>query len=118
MPNLPIAQISPGMIVDSDVRDLSGRLLLGKGQEVTAKHLLIFKTWGVAEIDVRAAAPKATPVPTAPPAAAPPGGAGDVAPEILAEAGRFFQLNDPAHPAIRILFDQHIKALQQAAETA
>lgn len=42
-----------GMVLAGDVQDRNGRMLLGAGAELTAKHLVIFRTWGVeaAEID-------------------------------------------------------------------
>ncbi len=40
------------MVLSDDVRDRSGRLLLGAGSELTHKHLVIFRTWGVLEADI------------------------------------------------------------------
>jgi hypothetical protein len=44
---LSIDQLKPGMILATDVTDTNGRLLLSKGQPIAAKHLNIFKMWGV-----------------------------------------------------------------------
>jgi hypothetical protein len=41
-----------GMVLAADVFDKSGRLLLGEGAELGAKHLFIFRTWGVVEADI------------------------------------------------------------------
>jgi hypothetical protein len=40
------------MVLASDVRDRSGRMLLKAGAELTQKHLVIFRTWGVLEADI------------------------------------------------------------------
>lgn len=47
-----IEQIETGMVLASDVHDRSGRMLLGGGAELTQKHLVIFRTWGVLEADI------------------------------------------------------------------
>jgi hypothetical protein len=46
-----IRQIKPGMIINTDVHDKSGRLLLGKGASITDRHMVVFMTWGVSEVD-------------------------------------------------------------------
>jgi len=47
-----IENIESGMVLASDVHDRSGRMLLGSGAELTQKHLVIFRTWGVLEVDI------------------------------------------------------------------
>lgn len=47
-----IENIETGMVLASDVRDRSGRMLLVAGAELTQKHLVIFRTWGVLEADI------------------------------------------------------------------
>lgn len=49
---IAIENIETGMVLASDVRDRSGRMLLVAGAELTQKHLVIFRTWGVLEADV------------------------------------------------------------------
>lgn len=49
----PLEEIRTGMILQKEVRDMSGRLLLGEGEEITDRHLRIFRAWGVAEVDIR-----------------------------------------------------------------
>ncbi|MBF0285188.1 MAG: hypothetical protein HQL51_12120 [Magnetococcales bacterium] len=49
---VPLKLLDPGMRLENDVRDLSGRLLLAAGEAVEARHLRIFKMWGVTEADV------------------------------------------------------------------
>ena len=45
--------IKPGMVLDKDVANLQGAVLLRKGSEVTERHLGIFKTWGVNSIFIK-----------------------------------------------------------------
>ncbi|MDD5286490.1 MAG: hypothetical protein PHD54_11580 [Desulfuromonadaceae bacterium] len=49
---LTIDHLSEGMILKSDVHDRSGRLLLGCDTELSAKHIRMFRTWGVLEADI------------------------------------------------------------------
>lgn len=49
---VPIDKLETGMVLASDVQDSTGRLLLGSGIELTQKHLVIFRTWGVEEADI------------------------------------------------------------------
>ncbi len=41
-----------GMRLDEDVRDRTGRMLLGAGVDLTSKHLRILRMWGVIEVSV------------------------------------------------------------------
>lgn len=52
MGKIAIDNIETGMVLASDVHDRSGRMLLGSGVELTQKHLVIFRTWGVLEADI------------------------------------------------------------------
>lgn len=52
MGTVSIENIETGMVLASDVRDRSGRMLLVAGVELTQKHLVIFRTWGVLEADI------------------------------------------------------------------
>lgn len=49
---VPVDNLTVGMVLDADVRDRTGRFLLGAGVELTAKHLRIFRTWGVLEVSI------------------------------------------------------------------
>lgn len=49
---VPLNNLAVGMVLAADVRDRTGRMLLGAGSELTGKHLTIFRTWGVAEADI------------------------------------------------------------------
>lgn len=52
MGTVAIENIEAGMVLASDVHDRSGRMLLGAGAELSQKHLVIFRTWGVLEADI------------------------------------------------------------------
>lgn len=45
--------IKPGMVLNSDVKDINGRLLMTTGTELTEKHLHILKAWGITEVDIK-----------------------------------------------------------------
>lgn len=94
MGNIAIENIETGMILAGDVHDRSGRMLLGAGVELTQKHLVIFRTWGVSEADIvgLGSDESADQLPT------------DVDPEDLAAAEQalasLFRHTDQKHPAI------------------
>ncbi len=52
MGKLNLDELKVGMKLAAPVTDPSGRLLLPAGNEITEKHLRIFKAWGVTEADV------------------------------------------------------------------
>lgn len=52
MGKILIDNLEVGMMLARDVHDRAGRLLLGEGAELTSKHLMIFRTWGVEEADI------------------------------------------------------------------
>ena len=49
---LPTDKLKPGKILAEEVRDINGRLLLARGNEIGASHIRIFKIWGVSEVTV------------------------------------------------------------------
>ena len=52
MGKVNLDDIKPGMKLERDVQERSGRVLLRAGTEITERHLNIFRTWGVAEADI------------------------------------------------------------------
>ncbi len=52
MARMALEKLTPGMRLDKPVFNLHGVLLLKAGGTLTAKHLEIFKAWGVREVDV------------------------------------------------------------------
>jgi hypothetical protein len=49
---LSLDRLIEGMVLESEVHDRSGRLLLGCGVELNAKHLRMFRMWGIAEANI------------------------------------------------------------------
>ena len=52
---LSVEDLEAGMVIAEDVRDRSGRLLIGKGAELSDKTLRVLKTWGIIEVEVEGA---------------------------------------------------------------
>lgn len=52
MARMALEKLTAGMRLDKPVLNLHGVLLLKAGESLTAKHLEIFKAWGVREADV------------------------------------------------------------------
>jgi HD-like signal output (HDOD) protein len=48
-----INKLEPGMVLADEVRDISGRLLLGKGKTIQPDHFRVFNIWGVTEVNIR-----------------------------------------------------------------
>jgi HD-like signal output (HDOD) protein len=49
---VPTDKLKPGKILAEEVRDINGRLLLARGNEIADNHIRIFKIWGVSEVAV------------------------------------------------------------------
>ena len=52
MGKVNLENVSPGMVLEKDVKERSGRVLLRAGTEISDRHMNILKTWGVTEVDV------------------------------------------------------------------
>lgn len=52
---ISINDLRPGMILAGNVKDRNSRVLLAAGQEISDKHLKIFKMWGVTDADIKGA---------------------------------------------------------------
>lgn len=50
MQRVSLNNVVPGMVLEDNVHDHSGRCLLQAGQAIEQKHIRIFKIWGVTEI--------------------------------------------------------------------
>jgi HD-like signal output (HDOD) protein len=48
-----INKIKAGMVLNEEVRDINGRLLLGEDKRIEPGHIRIFKIWGVTEVNIR-----------------------------------------------------------------
>lgn len=52
MARIGVDLMQPGMLLRSDVRDITGRLILKAGEVITGRHLFIFRAWGVTEAEI------------------------------------------------------------------
>jgi len=102
MGTIPTDNLIPGMVLASDVRDRSGRLLLKGGTELSDRHLYIMRTWGILEAEVAGVEedPES------------PEFANVIAPELWAaieeESTPLFRHADLAHPAMKELLRMRI----------
>ena len=53
MATVRLDQLAPGMILGEHVKDRNGRILLAAGNILNARHLTIFKAWGISEVDIK-----------------------------------------------------------------
>ena len=92
-----IAQLKIGMVLADDVRDVNGRLLLAKGEEIQTQHVRILKTWGIAEVKISGEAEPED-------SASAPIDAEKLEKE-QADTEFIFSHIDRNHPAVKILYD-------------
>ena len=52
MPKVLTENLQPGMVLETDIKDLSGRMLLKAGIEFQEKHFRVLHTWGVLSVDI------------------------------------------------------------------
>jgi hypothetical protein len=109
-PAIPVDDLEPGMILDEDVHDAQGRLLMPKGTVLTDRHLRAFQLWGILAVGIRGPEGEEPPAPR-------------ISPELLAQAEALirprFRNNDPAHPLIAVLIVTcTLREARRLAETA
>lgn len=44
--------LQPGMVLDEDVKNLNGQLLLKKGSSIASHDLIVFRQWGITHASV------------------------------------------------------------------
>ncbi|MGB9715375.1 MAG: hypothetical protein ACPL1G_03040 [Thermodesulfovibrionales bacterium] len=90
--------LKPGMVLNNDVKDINGRLLMTAGTEIAEKHLHILKAWGITEVDIKGITEKEVEDLTKK----------DIDPFIFEQAenelNEIFIYTDKTHPAIREIF--------------
>jgi HD-like signal output (HDOD) protein len=91
-----INDLKPGMVLDEEVRDINGRLLLKKDKKIQSSHIRIFKIWGVTEVNIQGNNGKKNPA------------ASPASPENLEKIKEStksrFRYVDLEHPAIKEIF--------------
>ena len=96
MAKVLLENVEIGMELSSDVIDRQGRVLLKEGVELTDKHIRVFETWGVLEIEIKGDVEQEENIKVYPP-------------ELVEEAEKYilqqFQHNDSSHPVIKNLMD-------------
>jgi hypothetical protein len=50
---LAVEFLEAGMVLARDVRAANGMVLLGAGAELSERHIQIFKSWGVNDVEVK-----------------------------------------------------------------
>ena len=93
------------MVVSAAVLDQRGRRLLPAGTTLTEKHLRIFKTWGITEVEVASGEEEESS--SAKPGAADPA----LAARAREHAKKLFAHGDLGHPLMAELFKQCVKRL-------
>lgn len=97
----PITQIEEGMVLAEDVKDINSRLLISKGERITAENFRILKIWGIPEVKIegeRSAAKKKSSIPGT-----------KITPRQKEEIRKIFSYVDLKHPAIREIYRLSIK---------
>ncbi len=94
-------KLKPGKILAQEVRDISGRLLLARGNEIGVNHIRIFKTWGVSEVTVEGPAqgdeksdPESNP---------------EILEQAIETAKTLFRHADLDHPVIKKIFNLSVQ---------
>ena len=91
-----INKLKPGMILDEEVKDINGRLLLKKDKKIQPNHIRIFKIWGITEVSIRGNnGSKDTPINPANP---------ELIEKIKESALDLFRHTDLEHPAVKEIF--------------
>ncbi len=98
MNSIKIKLICEGMITATDVKDRMGRTLLEKGKIITSKHLKVFKTWGITEVNITSSKEEKS-VPDDKEIE------NDIDPLIIKAMDKLFQFTDRRHPIVSELYN-------------
>jgi hypothetical protein len=88
MTDLPLHDLQPGMVLVRQVMDRRGNILLGKGIQLTARHLTLLQAHGVTRVEAASPGTESTPK------------ASLTAEETSMLIEQQFQNADPDHPLI------------------
>ena len=99
---VPTDKLKPGKILAEEVRDINGRLLLARGNEIEDNHIRIFKIWGVSEVNIEGPARSSSDKFDL-----------ELNPETLEQVREtvtyLFQHTDLEHPLVKKLFNLSVK---------
>ncbi len=98
-----IEDLEAGMLLAGDVKDRSGTVVLAAGADVKAKHIRIFKAWGITEADVKGV--EQEDLTTAATVRIDPA----LFREVETEADDLFRHNDRNHPAVDRLYHLFVR---------
>jgi HD-like signal output (HDOD) protein len=91
-----INKLKPGMVLDEEVKDINGRLLLKKDKKIQPDHIRIFKIWGITEVNIQGNnGSKDEPIDPADP---------ELVAKIKKSALDHFRHTDLEHPAVEEIF--------------
>ena len=96
MAKILLNNVETGMELATDVVDRQGRVLLKSGIVLTEKHLRVFNTWGILEIEIKGDLEFEETKKNYPP---------ELVEEAQQQAQQHFQHTDLNHPVIQSLFD-------------
>ena len=94
-------KLKPGKILAQEVRDISGRLLLARGNEIGVNHIRIFKIWGVSEVTVEGPAQGNE--------KSDPGFNSEIFEQVQETAKTLFRHADLDHPVIKKIFNLSVQ---------
>ncbi len=49
---LSVNDLKDGMVLSTEIRNKHGNVLLKKGDTLSKKHIMLFKSWGITEADI------------------------------------------------------------------
>jgi HD-like signal output (HDOD) protein len=96
-----INKLKEGMVLDEEVRDINGRLLLKKNKTIQSSHIRIFKIWGITEVNIQGSnGNKETPTKEDDP---------EAIEKIRKKTINLFRHVDLEHPAVKEIFEISIR---------
>lgn len=54
---ISIEEVKAGLVLEKDVKNSHGQILIRAGAELTDRHLTLLRSWGIVEITVKGAGP-------------------------------------------------------------
>jgi hypothetical protein len=97
MPRIKTEQLTEGMVVSADVKNMDNMLLIAAGAPLSKRQINILQAWGVQEVDVEdsSSSPDLDPLAMLPPA---------VRDKLTQEVKALFWEADEANPVFAVVF--------------